>query len=141
MYSNAQILAAVLNKWMQPILDTLLSGRMQSFGFLNSLENKIKSTGWVSGNWSIMKDISPLIEGVSGRIITPVLTQYMSMLDDASIPSLAHDIVDKWLSAGKVELLEGKIVIERSDLQDLKRLLNANMPIIEKETPYQVKEN
>ena len=141
MYSNAQILAAILNKWMQPILDTLLSGRMQSFGFLNSLENKIKSTGWVSGNWSIMKELSPLIEGVSGRIITPVLTQYMSMLDDASIPSLAHDIVDKWLSAGKVELLEGKIVIERSDLQDLKRLLNANMPIIEKETSYQVKEN
>ncbi|MBR5184050.1 MAG: hypothetical protein IKW15_06240 [Bacteroidales bacterium] len=141
MYSNAQILAAILNKWMQPILDTLFAGRMQSFGFFNSLENKIKSTGWVSGNWSIMKELSPLIEGVSGRIITPVLTQYMSMLDDASIPSLAHDIVDKWLSAGKVELLEGKIVIERSDLQDLKRLLNANMPIIEKETPYQVKEN
>lgn len=141
MYSNSQILAAVLNKWMQPILDSLLASKMQSFGFLTALENKIKATGWVSGKWSIMQDLSPLVEGISGSIVTPVLSQYISMIDDANVPVVAHQIIDKWIESGEVVLLEGKVTLELADLQELKRLLNINLPLTKNETPYEVKMN
>ena len=140
MFSNAQILSAVLNKWAQPLIKTLLSGKFQSIGFVQGIENKVRSMGWVSPNWSLTAELSPIMEGVTGSIITPVLNKYLSSLEDASIPQMAHDIVDNALKNGKIELLEGKIIIEREDLENLKKLLNYNLPFKEEEI-YHVKEN
>ena len=138
MYTNAQILAAVLNKWAQPIVQTLLSGKVQSFGFLQNLEAKIKSTGWVSPNYSLLKDLNPLMESITGSVMQPVLNQYLSQLDDASIPKMAHDIVDNALKQGSLNLFEGNIELEKEDLEELKKLLDYNLPI-KADSAYEVK--
>ena len=134
MFTNAQILSAVINKWSQPLIKTLLGGKVQSLGFIQALENKVRSMGWVSPNWSMMAELSPIMEGVTGSIMTPVLNKYLSMVDDASIPQMAHDIVDEALKQGKLSILEGKIELETEDLIELKNLLNYNLPIKEGQT-------
>lgn len=137
MYTNAQILSAVINKWAQPVIRTFLQGKVQSLGFLQNIEAKVKSTGWVSPNWSLIQDLSPIMEGVTGSIVTPVLSKYLSMVDDASIPKMAHDIVDEALKQGKLSILEGKVELETEDLIELKQLLNNNLPISD-EAGYKV---
>jgi hypothetical protein len=134
MYTNAQILSAVINKWAQPLIKTLLAGKVQSIGFLQNLESKVKSTGWVSPNWSLMQDLSPIMEGITGSLITPMLSKYLSMVDDASIPKMAHDIVDEALKQGKLSIMEGKVELETEDLIELKNLLNYNLPMREEQT-------
>jgi hypothetical protein len=133
MYTNAQILSAVINKWVQPVIRTFLQGKVQSLGFLQNIEAKVKSTGWVSPNWSLMQDLSPIMEGVTGSIVTPVLSKYLSMVDDASIPKMAHDIVDEALKQGKLSILEGKVELETEDLIELKQLLNYNLPVTDEQ--------
>lgn len=134
MYTNAQILSAVINKWSQPLIKTLLGSKVQSLGFIQAIENKVRSMGWVSPNWSMMAELSPIMEGVTGSIMTPVLNKYLSMVDDASIPQMAHDIVDEALKQGKLSILEGKVELETEDLIELKNLLNYNLPIKEGQT-------
>ena len=40
MYSNAQKLAAVLNKWAQPAIQELLGNNLSRLPFLSSIESK-----------------------------------------------------------------------------------------------------
>lgn len=128
MATNAQILSAIINKWAQPFLQSFMTGKVQSLGFLSNLESKIKSTGWVSPRWSIMQDLSPLMESLSGSLVTPMLNRYLSQLDDAAIPQMAHNIVDDALKRGSLSLFEDKVEIERADLEYLKKLLDYNLP-------------
>lgn len=138
-YTNSQILSAVLSKFLQPVVQMYGGEKLASLPFVKAIENKVKASGFVSGNWSLMKEISPLMENVSGRLITPVLNGYLSKLDDAQLPYMAHSIVDSALSSGKLELLDGAIEFEKSDLTELKRLLNINLPLKEEDV-YEVKE-
>ena len=98
-------------------------------GLLQGLENKVRSMGWVSPNWSLMNDLSPIMESVTGSIITPLLNRYLSQVDDAAIPQMAHNIVDEALKNGKLSLMEDKVVLEMEDLIELKKLLEFNLPI------------
>ena len=138
MFTNAQILSAVLNKWAQPFIKTMLTSKVNSIGFLQNIETKIRSTGWVAPNWQLMQDLSPMMDSITGSIVTPMLTRYISQLDDASIPQMAHNIVDDALKNGSLSLFDGKVVFEREDLQELKNLLNYNLPI-KAEDVYQVR--
>ena len=136
--SNAEILSAVLNKWIQPLIGAFVSGNMQSLPFIQAVENKVKSMGWVSPRWSLFSELSPVMEGITGNIVAPILNRYLSQVDDRSIPKLAHDIVDNALRNGELRILEGKVVFEKSDLEELKRLLDLNLPF-DKTEEYEVK--
>jgi hypothetical protein len=129
MVTNARILGAVLNKWAQPLVASFIGANIQNVPFVQGIQNKVRSMGWVSPNWSIMTEISPLMESVTGNIIAPMIERYVSGMDDASIPKVAHAIVDDALKHGELSLFEGKVVFERSDLEQLKRLLVLNMPL------------
>lgn len=128
MYSNADILSAVINKWAQPLVGTFINGHMQSFPFVQGLQNKVRAMGWVSPNWTLFAELAPLMEGISGNILSPILSRYLSQVDDSSIPKMAHSIVDNALKNGELSLLEGKVIFEESDLKQLKRLLDLNLP-------------
>lgn len=128
MATNAQILSAVINKWAQPLIGTFIGGNVASMPFVQMIENKVRSMGWVSPNWSLVKELSPMMEGITGNLITPFLNKYLSQLDDASIPKMAHGIVNNAIVNGELSLLEGKVVFEESDLKALKRLLDLNLP-------------
>ena len=93
------------------------------------IENKVRAMGIVSQGWSITKEAAPLIEGVSGSVITPILNNQLSKIDDAQLPYIAHSIVDSAIKNGKLELLEGMVEIDESDLKSLKKLLDINLPL------------
>ena len=138
MYSNAEILSAVLVKWSQPAIQSLLSGRLSSLPMIAGLENKVKSTGWVSPMWSLAGELSPITENLSTRVITPILSNYLSRVPDNMIPAMAHEIVDSAIKGGNLSLFEGKVEFEKEDLEELKMLLKYNLPIAENGKDYEV---
>lgn len=138
MYSNAQILAAVVNKWAQPYLGQLIAGKVGSIPALGMAENWVKNLGIVSPNYSIVKDLMPIVGGASEIVVQPMLSRYLSMVDDATLPAMAHGIVDKAIENGELSLAEGFLTFEENDLKRLKRLLELNLPL-EKSECYTVK--
>lgn len=135
--TNAVKLAHVLNKWGQPFIQYFLSGKMDNIPLVQMLQNKVISMGLVSPSWSLTKELSPLLEGVSGALVVPFISSYLSKVDDSTIPQMAHQLVDEAIKKGKLTLLEGKIEIEEDDLLELKKYLNWNLPIEESEV-YEV---
>lgn len=129
MYTNSQILAAVVSQWVRPLIGTLVTGKISNIPMLGAAENWIKNLGIVSPNYSIMKDLMPIIGGASDVIIVPMLNKYLSMVDDASLPAMAHGIVDKAIENGELSLAEGFVTFEEPDLKKLKRLLELNLPL------------
>ena len=114
---------------MQPLIGSFVTSKMSNIPFLGAAENWIKNLGVVSPNYSIVKDLMPIIGGASDVVILPVLNRYLSMLDDESIPAMAHGIVDKAIENGELTLAEGYITFEETDLKRLKRLLELNLPL------------
>ena len=137
-YTNSQILSAVISVWAQPMIGQIVQGKIAAIPFLGMAENWIKNLGIVSPNYSIMKDIMPVVGGVSDVLITPFLNKYLAMVDDASLPAMAHGIVDSAIENGELALAEGFLTIEEADLKRLKRLLELNLPLPE-ENCYIVK--
>lgn len=133
MYTNKQILSAVISKWAQPVITQFVGGKLSGLPLIANIEAKIKSTGWVSPMWSISKELSPLMNGLSSKLIEPMLTQYLdkSGLPDEAIPSIAHTVVDDAIKNGGLKLFEDKIEFEVEDLEELKKLLMYNLPISE----------
>ena len=129
MYTNSQILAAVVSQWMQPLIGSFVGSKIGNIPMLGAAENWIKNLGIVSPNYSIIKDLMPIIGGASDVIIVPMLSKYLSMVDDASLPVMAHGIVDKAIENGELSLAEGSITFEEPDLKRLKRLLELNLPL------------
>ena len=138
MFSNAQKLAAVLNKWAQPAIQGLLGSRLGQLPFMANIDAKLRSTGWVSPMWSLSKEISPLIDGLSSSLVEPMLAKYLQGIPDDSIPELAHKIVEDAIKNGGLSLFEGKVEFEPEDLEELKTLSRYNLPVEEKANTYKV---
>ena len=85
MWSNRQILAAVLNKWLQPAIIQVASGKLSKLPFVGNIEAKIKSLGWVSPMWSMGSEIAPLFNGLSSSLVEPIIAKYLQ-----GIPDEAH---------------------------------------------------
>lgn len=139
MISNSKKLAAVLNKWVQPAIQSLAGTKLMGLPFMANIEAKIKSTGWVSPMWNLSKELSPLMNGISSKLVEPLLERYLQGVPDEAIPQLAHSIINNALKEGSLSLLEGNIVFEREDLEELSKLLRYNLPI-EEEATYEVLE-
>ena len=138
MYSNAQKLAAVLNKWAQPAIQGLLGTRLGQLPFIANIDAKLRSTGWVSPMWSISKEISPLLDGLSSSFVEPMLARYLQGIPDEAIPELAHKVVEDAIRNGGLSLFEGKVEFETDDLEELRTLLRYNLPVPEKTGSYEV---
>ena len=140
MFSNRQILAAVLNKWLQPALQQMASTKLMQLPFLANIEAKVKSTGWVSPMWSMANEVAPLLGGVTTQLIEPMISQYLQGIPDQAIPKMAHQLVENAMKQGQLSLFEGNVVFELCDLEELHKLLKYNLPIKEEEC-YKVKLN
>ena len=138
MYSSAQKLAAVLNKWAQPAIQGLLGTRLGQLPFIANIDAKLRSTGWVSPMWSISKEISPLLDGLSSSLVEPMLARYLQGIPDEAIPELAHKVVEDAIRNGGLSLFEGKVEFETDDLEELRTLLRYNLPVPEKTGSYEV---
>lgn len=128
-YTNAQILSAVLNRWLQPVIQQFASQRLSSIPIFAGIENKIRSTGWVRPTWSLATELSPFMQEITGIMVEPLLSQYISKIPDGAIPVAAHTVVDKAISNGGLSLFDGNVTFETSDLKELKDLLDYNLPL------------
>lgn len=133
MINNAYKLSAVLTQWINPVVQQFAAGRMASLPFVQLIENKVKSSGWVSPAWSLASEISPLLNNVSGALVQPLLQRYISSVPDEQLPKMAHSIVDEAIKQGSLSLMEGRVVLEKEDLEELKQLLNYNLPLSQEE--------
>ena len=133
MINNAYKLSAVLTQWINPVVQQFAAGRMASLPFVQLIENKVKSSGWVSPAWSLASEISPLLNNVSGALVQPLLQRYISSVPDEQLPKMAHSIVDEAIKQGSLSLMEGRVVFEKEDLEELKQLLNYNLPLSQEE--------
>ncbi len=138
MFSNAQKLAAVLNKWAQPAIQGLLGSRLGQLPFIANIDAKLRSTGWVSPMWSLSKEIAPLMDGLSSSLVEPMLARYLQGITDAAKPELAPKVVDDAIKVGSLSLFEGKVEFEKDDLEELKMLLQYNLPINVSANSYEV---
>ena len=138
MFSNAQKLAAVLNRWAQPAIQGLLGSRLGQLPFIANIDAKLRSTGWVSPMWSLSKEIAPLMDGLSSSLVEPMLARYLQGIPDSAIPELAHKVVDDAIKVGSLSLFEGKVEFEKDDLEELKMLLQYNLPINVSANSYEV---
>ena len=134
MYTNAQILSAILSTFLQPVVNNISSSYLKKIPFLGSVENKIKSMGFASPNWSLSDELAPFSEVISSSMIEPMLNKYISNVPDESLPKIAHSLVDKAISNGELRILDGYITLDMNDLTRLKNLLNWNLPITETDT-------
>ena len=137
-YTNAQILAAVLAKWGQPAIEQLTSGKLDNLPWMQAVSNKVRSMGWVSPNWSLCKELSPLMSTITDAVVVPIIGRFLEGMPDESLPSIAHSIVDAALVNGGLSLFEGNVVFEKEDLDELKNYLNWNLPLGESPA-YEVK--
>lgn len=136
-YSNSDILAAIINKFAQPIVVQFAQAKASTLPMVSIIENKVKSWGIVSQNWSMVNELSPMIEPITGSLVKPMIKQYLSQIPDDAIPAMAHGLVDKALENGSLSLMEGRLQFEKEDLIELKKLLDWNLPLV-KEEEYQV---
>lgn len=129
MHTNRVILAAVLSKWVQPAIVSLASNKLGQLPFFGNIEAKVKSSGWVTQQWSLAQELSPLFGAITPQLIEPVVMQYLGNIPEDAIPQFAHVIVDKAIENKELSLFEGKVIIEEEDLKELKKLLQCNLPI------------
>lgn len=128
-YSNAKILAAVINKWSAPIVNSIVANNIGIFPFVTNIEQKLRSSGWVSPSWSASQEFAPLVSNVTSIVVEPMLASYLSGIPDESIPKVAHAVVDNAIKQGGLSLLEGHISFDIDDLTELKRYLDYNLPL------------
>lgn len=140
MHGNREILGAVLARWLEPLASGLFSQKLLAgMPVVQAIDAKMKSTGWVSQNWSIVAEIEPLVGGAASAFVGPMITELMASVPDEAIPGVARATVEKALQMGELILFEGKVTFDRNDLQRLQRLLELNLPE-KNENAYQVKE-
>ena len=128
-YSNSHILAAVITKWARPAIEQLLSGRMDGLPWVQGVTNKVRSTGWVSPNWSLGKEIAPLMQGMTEVLVIPMIESYLRGFPDDALPHVAHKFVDTAIANNGLSLFDGNVVFDRDDLVELKHYLEWNLPV------------
>lgn len=130
MATNAQIMAAIVNKVAQPIVMAYMNELLGANGFVQMLENKVKNMGIVSPQWKIINELAPFGEVISGAMVVPFLSQLMDGVEE-QIPMLARDFIKTAREQGQISLLEGKILLDKHDIDLMERLIESNLPLAE----------
>ena len=138
MYSNVEILSAVIAHWIQPLVTSIAAANMNKIPFIGNIEAKIKASGWVSQKWNIASELSPFMPSVSQAMIKPALLNALSGISDDQVPAFAYGIVDTAIEKGYLEILDGNVKFDKDDLLKLRRLLELNLPLPTES--YKVKE-
>ena len=142
MHSNKQILSAVVSSWAKPIVDAVLMTKLGELGPIAAASEWVKKYFPVPENYSIVNDLSFLAIPAMEIAIEPAVSNAVSKLgvSDEQIPAYAAKIADALMAEaeknGSVTLFN-KIVLEKSDFERLKTLLEKNLPF-ECSEPYKV---
>lgn len=138
-FSNSQILAAIVAEWSRPAISQIAADKLSKISWIQNLQSGIASLGIFDGNYDISKDLQPFMIPAIDAIIEPMLQIQFAKLPDYAIPEMARNIVNNMEKAGSVSLLNGLVVLEKADFEDLRKLIDANLPIKESNNHYKVK--
>lgn len=130
MATNAQIMASIVNKVAQPIVMMYMNELLGTNAVVQMLENKVKSMGIVSPQWKIINELAPFGEVISGAMVVPFLSQLMDGVEE-QIPMLARDFIKTAREQGQISLLEGKVLLDKHDIDLMERLIESNLPLAE----------
>ena len=139
-YSNAQILSAVVSKWLEPTIQALgtdkLGNILDGMPFMQTASNWMIKWGLAPMNYSMAAELSGYATLLSDEIVSSMLAQQLSQINDAAIPQMAHSLVDKLIEHGEFKF--ASLTFSLEELQQLKNMLNYNLKVAEETKPYQV---
>lgn len=82
----------------------------------------------MSPSWRLSDELAPLMQTITGTMLEPFIASYLAKVPDESIPEMAHAIVDGAMENGGLSLFEGNVTFEKKDVEELKKLLDYNLP-------------
>lgn len=115
MITNSIKLASVITKWIHPNIQQIAMSYLGSNQQLHML--------------------MPFVNYISDNTVTKAINGFLSRVPDAMLPDMVHSIVDDAIKQGGFTI--GNIIFDAKDLQELKNLLNYNLPL-EKTEEYTV---
>jgi hypothetical protein len=142
MYSNTEILTAVIVTWAKPMVDEIVANRLGNLQPVATASEWVKKYFPVPNNYSIVNDISFLAVPASEMMVGNFVRQGLEKLNvsDKDVPAYAARIVDSLIEQadkkGCVSLFN-TVEIEKSDLEKLRYLLRKNLPV-EETAKYEV---
>ena len=134
MYTNVQILSAVISKWAKPLINQVLVSRLGQFAPVAAASEWVKKYFPVASNYSIVNDLSFLAVPAAEMMVAPMVGNAIAKtgLQDAQIPEYAMKIVDAMVEEvkknGKISLFN-TIELEESDVLKLRDMIIKNMPV------------
>lgn len=111
MITNSYKLAAVITKWIHPNIQQI------ALSYLGSNQQ--------------LRMLMPFVNYISDNTVTKAINGFLSRVPDGMLPDMAHSVVDDAIKQGGFTV--GNIIFDTKDLQELKNLLNYNMPLEEAE--------
>ena len=130
-WSNAQKLAAVVSFWARPALTQLATSRLSSLPMMQNLQQSIVASGLVSQAYNISADLMPIMAPVINNLLQPYLERQLAQLPDESIPALARDVLAEAERKGSMSIMDGFLTLEAQDIQELRQLVEKNLPMAE----------
>ena len=136
MYSNTEILTAVIVTWAKPMVDKVLASLLAQYQPVVAANEWVKKYFPVAKNYSIVNDFSFLAVPASEMVIEPFVKNGIAKLgiQDQDIPAYAAKLVDSMIEQAEKKgcvSLFNTVELEKSDLEKLRYLLNKNLPVEE----------
>lgn len=142
MYSNTEILTAVIVTWAKPMVDEIVANRLGNLQPVATASEWVKKYFPVPNNYSIVNDLSFLAVPASEMMVGNFVRTGLEKLNvsDKDVPAYAARIVDSLIAEAEKKgcvSLFNTIELEKSDLEKLRYLLRKNLPVGEF-TKYEV---
>lgn len=142
MYSNTEILTAVIVTWAKPMVDEIVANRLGNLQPVATASEWVKKYFPVPNNYSIVNDLSFLAVPASEMMVGNFVRNGLEKLNvsDKDVPAYAARIVDSLIAEAEKKgcvSLFNTIELEKSDLEKLRYLLRKNLPVGEF-TKYEV---
>ena len=134
MYSNTEILTAVIVTWAKPLVDEIVANRLGNLQPVATASEWVKKYFPVPNNYSIVNDLSFLAVPASEMMVGNFVRNGLEKLNvsDKDVPAYAARIVDSLIAEAEKKgciSLFNTIELEKSDLEKLRYLLRKNLPV------------
>lgn len=144
-HKNSEILTAVLAHWLKPMMDAIVTNHIGKSDSVIAANEWVKKYFPVTGNYSIVNDLSFLVAPAIDVLLTPFVKNGIVKLglDEEGIPAYASKLVDSLIAEAKAKgkvTLFNTIEFEENDFVKLRCLLEKNLPMTTTTEEYQVKE-
>lgn len=104
-------------------------GLLSNSEIITRINDKIRKTGWVDDNYSILADLTPYMDHSEEAILKGMFYEVMEEIPDDMIPDLMHSIVRSAYEKGNLSLLGGRLKFNREQLESLKGIMKKHMPL------------